>query len=93
MVLHLAFPEVKDTQTVAPHLWVCNANLQVFHEQLAEFEEYMDFYKEKKEGNVIGFNRKSDLTFDIDEAMHKIFWLTKQKNVKQCNSAISLIWV
>ena len=40
----------------------------------------MDFYKEEKEGNIIGSSKQSDQVLVIDEAMHELFFPTKKRN-------------
>ena len=42
----------------------------------------MDYYREEKEGNFIGFTKPSHWVLIIDEAMHKLFWSTKKCNSK-----------
>ncbi len=53
---------------------------ELLYEQLPEFSTYMDYYREEKEGNVIGSTKPSDRVLVIDEAMHEVFWPTKKRN-------------
>ena len=50
------------------------------YKQLPEFQEYMDFYKEEKEGNMIGSSKQSDRVVVIDEAMHELFFPMQKRN-------------
>ena len=50
------------------------------YEQLPKFSDYMDYYKEEKEGNIIGSTKTSDRVLVIDKARHKLFWPTKKRN-------------
>jgi predicted PolB exonuclease-like 3'-5' exonuclease len=43
-----------------------------------EFEDYMTYFTEKKEGNVIASTKSYDHVLVIDEAMSELFWPTKQ---------------
>jgi hypothetical protein len=50
------------------------------YEKLPEFREYMEFFFEQKEMNVIGSLKKSDRILGIDEAMVELFMPTRQRN-------------
>jgi len=50
------------------------------YEQLPKFSDYMDYYKEEKEGHVISSMKLSDRVLVIDEAMPELFWPTKKCN-------------
>jgi hypothetical protein len=50
------------------------------NEQLPEFYDYMDYYKEEKEEHVIGSMKLSDSVLVIDEALYDLFWPTKKCN-------------
>ena len=52
------------------------------YKQLPEFSTFMDYYREEKEGDVIGSTKPSDRVLVIDEAMHEVFWPTKKCNCK-----------
>jgi hypothetical protein len=48
------------------------------YEKLPEFREYMEFFFEQKEMNVIGSLKKSDRILGIDEAIVELFMPTRQ---------------
>jgi hypothetical protein len=53
-LLHSAFTQINDApELFLDYEYVMNI-FEPLYEQLPEFQEYMDFYKEEKEGNVIG---------------------------------------
>ena len=64
------------------------------YEKLPEFGEYMEFFFEEKEMNVIGSLKKSDRILGIDEAMVELFMPTRQQNRQThqfcCNLAVHI---
>ena len=48
--------------------------------QLPELKEYLDYYKEEKEGNAISSMKPSDCVLCIDKAMAESFHPNKEQN-------------
>jgi hypothetical protein len=78
-LLHSAFTQINDApELFLDYKYVMNI-IEPLYKQLPEFQEYMDFYKEEKEGNVIGSSKQSDRVLVINEAMHELFFPTKKR--------------
>ena len=62
-LLHSAFTQIND----ASELFLDYENVmnifEPLYEQHPEFQEYMDFYKEEKEGNIIGSRQCMSCSF------------------------------
>ena len=48
--------------------------------QLPELKEYLDYYEEENEGNVIGLMKPSNCVLCINEAMAELFYPNKDCN-------------
>ena len=68
-MLHSAFLKIYDkTKSLLDYEFVMNIFQPLYH-QLPEFHDYMDYFKEQKEGTVIGSSKLSDHVLVIDKAM------------------------
>jgi hypothetical protein len=79
-LLHDAFIKIRDNSKSFLDYEFIMTIFEPLYEQLPEFSTYMDYYREEKEGNVIGPTKPSDRVLVIDEAMHEVFWPTKKRN-------------
>jgi hypothetical protein len=78
-LLHVAFIKVREEPQLILDYEFIMTIFEPLYEQLPEFSDYMDYYKEEKEGNVIGSTKTSDRVLVIDEAMHKPPLLANQE--------------
>jgi hypothetical protein len=72
-LLHADFVKVREEPQLILDYEFIMTIFEPLYEQLPEFSDYMDYYKEEKEGNVIGSMKTSDRVLVIDEAMHELF--------------------
>ena len=71
-MLHSAFLKIRNK----PELLL---DYEPLYCQLPDFHDYMDYFKEQKEWNVIGSSNCHRVLI-IDKLMSKQFWPTKQDN-------------
>jgi hypothetical protein len=79
-LLHDAFVEV---QGDGAQLLEENFIMKIFsplYKDLPEFEAYMDYYKEEKEGKILCPTKAMDHVLAIDEAISELFYPTKKCN-------------
>ena len=81
-LLHSAFLKICDKPKLLLDYEFDMNIFQPLYHQLPEFHDYMDYFKQHKEGNVIGSSNLSDRVLVIDKAMSELFWPTKQHNLK-----------
>ena len=68
-LLHSTFRRIcNKPKLLLNYEFVMNTFQPLYH-QLPEFHDYMDYFKEQKEGNVIGSSKLSDHVLVIDKAM------------------------
>jgi hypothetical protein len=79
-LLHSACLEIQDSpELFLDYEYVMNV-FQPLYDDLPELEEYLDYYKEDKMGNVIGSMIDSNRVRVIDLALHELFYPTKMRN-------------
>lgn len=79
-ILYNAFDEIKDCGELFLDLDFMMNIFSTLYEQLPEFKEYLDYFFEQKETNVIGSSKGADRVLGIDEAMVELFMPTKERN-------------
>jgi len=79
-ILYNVFCEIKDCGELFLDLDFMMNIISTLYEQLLEFKEYLDYFIEQKETNVIGSSKGADHVFGIDEVMVDLFMPTKERN-------------
>ncbi len=81
-LLYSAFAKIQGNGSLFLDYEFIMTIFEPLYSKLPEFEEYMNYYKEEKEGNVVGSFNAKDRVIVIDEAMHELFWTKLQCCVK-----------
>jgi hypothetical protein len=90
-LLHSEFLKIRDKpELLLDYEFVVNI-FQPLYPQLPEFCDHMDYFKEQKEGKVIGSSKLPDHVLVIDKAMGELFWPTKQRNLETPKSYHELV--
>ena len=55
-----------------------------------EFDQYLDFYVEEKQGNVVGSQKKEERVLAINEALEELFWSTLDSNRETTDFCVKL---
>ena len=79
-LLHSAFVKIQsDGALLLDYDFVMKIFCPIYSD-LPEFEEYISYYFENKEGNIVGSVQSKDRVLSIDEAMAELFWPSKIRN-------------
>ena len=79
-MLHSAFIKIQDAPSLFLDFEYVMHIFESLYDELPEFKDYMDYFKEEREGNVICLCNQSERVLVIDEAMSELFWPTKACN-------------
>jgi len=58
--------------------------------ELPKLDDYLNYYLEEKEGDVVGSSKKEDRVLAIDEALAEVFWPTLDSNRETTELCIEL---
>jgi hypothetical protein len=79
-LLHSAFVKIQsDGALLLDYDFVMKIFCPIYSD-LPEFEEYISYYFENKEGNIFGSVQSKERVLSIDEAMTELFWPSKIHN-------------
>ena len=79
-LLHSAFVKIQADPTLMLDYYFILTIFSPLYKDLPEFEAYMDYYKEEKEGNILGLTKAKDCAHAFDEAISELFYPTKKCN-------------
>ena len=89
-LLHDAMLKVQsDGSLLLDHDFIMNI-FSSLRDELPEFDRYLDYYFEEKEGSVVGSQNKDDHVLAIDEALAELFWPTLESNRETTEFCIEL---